>query len=98
MSLNGLYRGSKYTSGPRWIRWVRCAAAVRNSAGEGAMPSGVVLRQVVAEEAGGVCYLQELQPLFIELMQGSLAPVDPIKQSKGHLIHGRLLHPGCLEL
>ena len=30
---------------------------------------GVVLRQVVAEEAGGVCYLQELQPLLIELMQ-----------------------------
>jgi hypothetical protein len=47
----------------------------------------VVLRQVVAEKIGGVGRLQELQPLLIELMQGGLAPVNPIEQPKGDLRH-----------
>jgi hypothetical protein len=47
----------------------------------------VVLGEVVAEEAGGVRYLQELQPLRIELMQGYRASVNPIEHAKGHLSH-----------
>jgi hypothetical protein len=39
----------------------------------------VVLGEVIAAEAGGVCYLQELEPLLVELMQGRLATINPIE-------------------
>src|SRR5262245_39959389 len=47
----------------------------------------VVLREVVAEEACGIRFLQELQPVVVELMQRDLAPVDPIEHPERYLSH-----------
>src|SRR5206468_1829972 len=67
---------------------LRCRGEEQRRRGRHAEGRSVVLRQVVTEEAGGVRRLQELQPLLIKLMQGRLAPINPIEQSKGHLRHG----------
>src|SRR5215510_6112399 len=56
-----------------------------------------MLREVIGEEASAVCYLQELQPLFIELLEGCVAAVNPIEFSKGWLRHG-VFSPFCYSI
>ena len=55
------------------------------------------LREVIGEEARTVCDLQELQPLFVELLQGRVATVNPIEYAKGGLRHG-MVSPFCYDL
>ena len=50
----------------------------------------MVLGKMVTQESGGVGCFQQAQPLFVQLLQRCLAPVDPIEQSKFYLLHIRL--------
>ena len=56
-----------------------------------------MLREVVGEEASPVRDLQELQPLFVELLQGCVAAVNPIEYAKGCLRHG-VFSPFCYSM
>jgi hypothetical protein len=51
----------------------------------------MVFCQMVAEETGIVRRLQQLQPLLIELVEGFIPPVNPVKQAEGYLSHHYLL-------
>jgi hypothetical protein len=51
----------------------------------------MVLSEMVTEETGGIGYLQEMEPLCVELVQGGSPPVNPIKHAKSYLSHDCLL-------